>query len=168
MRLLPFFEPLDRFEELHTEEFHFKPSTGIGGNPPQPSNLGASRILHLEGFSYHQRSVILKFRGIEDMDSARMLVGGELLIAERELWPMAEGEYFTYQLAGLTLMDAESGLPLGMVRKVVDGAAHDFLEVTPVGDGRTFLVPFVLEFIKKVDIKAGEIRAKLPAGLMDL
>ena len=77
---------------------------------------------------------------------------GALLEVEREeLPPTEEGEYYAFELIGLTVLE-ETGRELGTVKAVTPGVANDLLELE--GD---VLLPMVEECIRSIDLDAGRI-----------
>ena len=82
----------------------------------------------------------------------RKVPRGTLLEVPREaLPPTAEGEYYTFDLIGLEVVE-EGGRQLGVVSGVVPGVANDSLEL----DGGT-LLPLVEACVRDIDLAAGRI-----------
>jgi 16S rRNA processing protein RimM len=160
VRLFPFFEPLSRFEGLRSNEVFARPEPHGGLKKPGATPF---RPLHIFSYFFHQQYVILSFDEVSDMNAAEELRGTVLYARQADLWPLAEDEFLAHDMAGLRLLDDATGDDLGMVEAIDPGAAHDFLKVRR-GE-RTFLVPFVRNMVKRVDLDAREIRVTLPPGL---
>lgn len=77
--------------------------------------------------------------------------GQQMTIPRDALPPPAEGEYYIFQLVGLTV-EEEGGRRLGTVRDVLPGAANDNLELD---DGT--LVPMIEDAIADIDLQRGRI-----------
>ena len=77
--------------------------------------------------------------------------GSVLEVPRDELPPTEEGEYYTFQLVGLEVVE-EGGRVLGRVEDVHPGPANDALDL---GDG--LLLPLVEACIRAVDLEAGRI-----------
>jgi 16S rRNA processing protein RimM len=75
--------------------------------------------------------------------------GAALAIPRADLPPLAEGEYYAFELVGLRA-EEEGGRVLGIVRDVLPGAANDNLELD---DGT--LVPMIEDAIRSIDREAG-------------
>ena len=85
--------------------------------------------------------------------------GAALAIRRSDLPPLAEGEFWAFELVGLRV-EEEGGRVLGTVRAVLPGAANDNLELD---DGT--LVPMIEDAIRSIDPAAGIVL--LNPGFMD-
>ncbi|MCX7718479.1 MAG: ribosome maturation factor RimM [Candidatus Sumerlaeaceae bacterium] len=165
VRLLPFFEPPERLEQLPTRRVRWQPaatSRAAGGPPQQP------RMLTVESIRYHKQFVILTFDDIPDMTAAEALTGGEIAVTRDELWPVEEGQYFAFDLVGLEVVDSPAGTLVGVVESLVAGGAQDLLRVRKARDGTVFLIPFVRPIVSEVDLSAKRLTVCLPPGLDDI
>lgn len=163
VRLFPFFEPLDRFEGLRSNEIFARPEPKGGVDVPPDATF---RPLHISSYFFHQNCVILGFEEIPDMNAAECLRGTVVYVHRTDLWPLSEGEFFAHELEGFRVLDDDSGTEMGVVESVEPGGAHDFLRVRRAD--RTFLIPFVHELVKHVDPTAHEMRVSLPPGIDEL
>jgi 16S rRNA processing protein RimM len=85
---------------------------------------------------------------------------GVLLEVHREALPATEeGEYYTFQLVGLEVVE-EGGRRLGQVADVLPGPANDALDL-----GNGLLLPLVEACVLSVDLDAGRIL--VAAGFSD-
>ena len=163
MRLQPFFEPLDRFDGLRSDLVYARPE------PQPPDNIAASvklRPLTISGYSFHQQYVILDFAEVPVMNAAELLRGLIVYARKEDLWELEENEFLVHEIEGFSIVDDHTGAELGFLETVDPGGAHDFLKVSC--PGKSFLIPFVREFIRKVDTEARQIRVVLPPGIEDL
>lgn len=92
------------------------------------------RSLRVQG-----NQALLRLAGVNDPETARQLVGQAVRIAGSDAPPLAEGEYFLYQLIGLDVFD-EAGARLGQVTDLMETGANDVFVVT-TDDGREILLP---------------------------
>ena len=127
---------------------------------------GSSRLeeVAIESCSPHQGRLLVSLSGLTDRDSADRLHGGLLLIPAGEAVPLGEGEYWIHDLVGMSVVREEGGA-LGVVTGFVEGAAQDLLVVEDA-DKREFDIPFVGEFIKKVDRETSTITVRVIEGLV--
>lgn len=159
LRMHPLFEPVTEFEKLETDELILK-------LPPSPgASNGAFRVVHVEGFSFHQQSVILEFAEVPDMTAAEQLKAAEVFVREELMWKPDEGQFFVHEIIGFEVRDLNDK-PLGQVVRVETGAAHDFLNVRQ--EKRHFLVPMVKQVVKEVQLAEKRIVVELPPGLDEL
>jgi 16S rRNA processing protein RimM len=77
--------------------------------------------------------------------------GAELSVQRSELPEPEEGEYYEFQLVGLTV-EEEGGRPLGRVSAVQPGVANDVLELDS-----GLALPLVEACVRDVDLEAGRI-----------
>ncbi len=113
------------------------------------------RELVIEEVKLEAFQPMIKFAGYDTPEEARVLSGGYLTVAEEELPPLEEGEYYTYQLMELEVVD-RAGQPLGRVCEVISAAGSLLIEVRRPS-GRRFLVPFNENSVLEVDLAAGTI-----------
>lgn len=145
--------------ELHTSDpdrFESLASVHIGDPANKPVAITSARR--------HQDVALVTFDGIIDRDAAEKLRDQWLYIPVEEAAPLAEGEYFLYQLEGLTVQD-ESGRVLGQLSEVIEtGANNVFVVSGPLGD---LLLPDIPDVIRDIDFDKGRITVNLLPGLID-
>ncbi len=106
--------------------------------------------------------VVLKLRGVDDINEAELLRDLYLEVNEDTLEPTGEWEFYVYQLLGLKVVDTE-GREIGQVVDMHEWGPYWTFEVeTP--EGKTVYVPFVEEYVKGVDLKEGTLTVNLPEG----
>lgn len=87
----------------------------------------------------HGNSIVVRFEGMEDRDSAASLVGRDIGVGRGNLPEPGEGRYYWADLEGMQIV-REDGTELGRVAYVMATGANDVL----VTDGRPErLIPFV-------------------------
>lgn len=77
--------------------------------------------------------------------------GARLEVPSAALPETGEGEYYTFQLVGLEVIE-EGGRSLGRVEAVVPGVANDALEL-----GNGLLLPLVEACVRAIDLEAARI-----------
>ncbi|MBN1524481.1 MAG: 16S rRNA processing protein RimM [Spirochaetales bacterium] len=98
--------------------------------------------------------VFLKFRGCDDIDSARKLQNAEIVVSRKYAQELEKNEYYFQDLHGCdVILDNEL---VGRITGFIETGAQCLIEVK-TKDNRTVLVPFIKEFIGKVDIKKKKI-----------
>jgi 16S rRNA processing protein RimM len=127
---------------------------------------GARLSLTVENHWFHNQRVILKFEGYDTMTAAQGLAGGRLVIAEADVEPLAEGQFFERQVIGSEVVTSD-GRKLGLVTRVMRTGGTDLL-VLEGDDGRERLIPFADEICTGVDVAAKRITIDPPDGLLDL
>ncbi len=98
----------------------------------------------------HRKGLIAKLEGIEDRDSAAVLVGAAVWVDRKTLGDAEPGEYFWSDLEGMVVKTL-AGLVLGRVDSLLETGANDVLVV--MGDRRR-LIPFVVDqVVRSVDLE---------------
>ncbi len=93
--------------------------------------------------------LVAKFKGLDDREEARLLMGCDVAIMPEQL-PKNEGDYYWVDLVGCTLVN-ESGVSFGVVKEMMETGAHDVMRVR--GESGDELIPFVMDVVvKTVDI----------------
>ena len=150
---------------------------------------GSRRELLLENFWPHKERLILKFAGIDSMNDAEALVGGEVQIPVEERAPLEQGAAYISDLVGcrvfasvapaaLSRGESEPDLrDLGVVTDVLSGAGeapllqirqHCHSECSEESAVREYLIPFAQEYITRVDTAAKRLELNLPEGMLEL
>jgi 16S rRNA processing protein RimM len=107
---------------------------------------------------------LLKLRGIGDRDQADTLRALFVMVDMAHAVPLEEGEFYLYQLIGLTVK-LEEGDVLGSITDVLETGANDVYVVDSPRYGEV-LIPVTDETIVRTDIAAGEVVVALPDGLL--
>ena len=113
---------------------------------------------------FQKGAVLLKLDGVEDVDTAEKLKFTKLFAKEQDLPKLAEGEYYFFQLKGLTVVLPDES-ELGKVTDVIENNASNLLEITKT-DGEKVLVPNIPVFVSSVDLKNEKIHITPIEGLI--
>jgi 16S rRNA processing protein RimM len=119
----------------------------------------------IEAVNEHKKFLIIKFRGIDDMNAAEQLRGGYLEITRDQLIPLPEGSFYIFEIIGLKVYNL-AGAYLGHVTDVLQTGAND-VYVVETG-GRPLLVPALKQVVREIDLSGRRMRVELPEGLMEL
>ncbi|MDP2266881.1 MAG: ribosome maturation factor RimM [Thiobacillus sp.] len=107
----------------------------------------------VETIQDHSNTLVAKLLGVDDRDKAYALRGQEISVARSALKPPEENEFFWSDLIGLTAVNRE-GVKLGKVDSLMETGAQDVLVIK--GE-REHLIPFIAQFVGKVDVAGGQI-----------
>ncbi len=105
----------------------------------------------------------LKLNGIDDRESAAALRGAYILVPERDLEPLPEGEYYRYQLIGLRVVTTD-GRDLGRITDLISAKENDVIVAT--GPGGENLIPVIEDIIQEIDVEAGKVTIEAVPGLL--
>ncbi len=122
------------------------------------------RRVAIESVRYHQGYVLLKLAGYPTRDEAETLRNAVLQVTEADAIPLADNEYFLYQLEGIEVL-TEEGEVLGRLVEVLEtGANNVFVIAGPRGQ---LLVPDIPDVVREVDIEGGRLVIRPLPGLLD-
>lgn len=126
---------------------------------------GERRMLHPKKVTLRPNGVVIaKFSEFDNPETAAVLRGAWLQVPFSEA-KRKPGQVLFADLIGLSAVDDATGERLGTVSDVYT-ATQDILAVT-TPDGREVLVPWVDDFVKPVDLEAGEVRFTPIPGFFD-
>ena len=120
--------------------------------------------LEIESVRFFKNLVILKFKGINDINDVEPYRKKSLYVTRENAVQLKENEYFIADLIGLAVVE-EDGEELGELCDVLQTGANDVYCVKK--DDQEILIPAIRECIRSVDIAAGKMTVHLLPGLRD-
>lgn len=120
--------------------------------------------VEIEEVKYHKDMVLLKVKGIDNLNEAEKYKGLFLKIDRKDAKKLPEGTYFIADLLGLEVYTDE-GVLLGKVDDIFNNGAND---VYVVKDelGKQLLLPGTKEVLKQIDLDNEKIIVHLLKGLI--
>lgn len=122
--------------------------------------------LEVESARFFKNMVILKFKGIDNINDVEKYKGRDLLVTRENAVPLEEGEYFIADLIDLEVYD-EAGARLGILYDVMQTGANDVYVVKNEESGREILLPAIDECVLDINMEEGKILVHLMEGLVD-
>lgn len=107
------------------------------------------------GVRMHAGHALMRIEGISTPETVDRFRGAPLRIRGADARPLAENEYFLYQVIGLEAVD-EAGNRLGRVTDLIETGANDVLVITS-DDGVDTLLPSHPDVVLAMDPVAGRI-----------
>ena len=123
------------------------------------------RFFHVEHVHYHRQFVLLTLAECTSREAAAKLTGELLRVAREDAAPLAEGEFYTFDIIGLAVLDM-AGERLGEVTNVLKTGSND-VYVVKKPDGSELLVPALKNVVREIDIAGGFLRVDLQEELED-
>lgn len=120
--------------------------------------------LEIEGVKFFKQMVILKFKGIDNMNDIEKYRGKDLLITRDNAIKLEEDEYFICDLIGLDVI-TEEGNKLGVLSEVMTTAAND-VYVVQTNEKKEILIPAIEDCILDVNLNDKKITVHLLDGLL--
>lgn len=121
----------------------------------------------IQSVRYHKDFVLLKFKGIDDMNAAELLKGSTLKIERKDSLPLKKDEYYICDLFGLQVFTEEERY-LGELVDIIETGSNDVYVVRKEDREKDLLLPAIKQVIKQVDIENQRMAVHLLEGLEEL
>lgn len=105
------------------------------------------------------------FDNYNNVSSASGLIGCFLVISEDKRKKLEKGKYYYYELIGLKVFD--KGGIIGSITSVENYGGQDLLKIYLYNDDKNILIPYVDEFVKKIDIEKGFAEIIMIDGMLN-
>jgi 16S rRNA processing protein RimM len=127
---------------------------------------GARRELEVEDVWPHKGLLVLKFRGVDSISDAEVLIGTELQVPSAERADLEQGWTYVSDLIDCIVVDR--GSEIGRIEDVEFGAGEAPLLIVANGVGKKFDVPFAEAYLEGVNIAQRQVRMNLPEGMLEI
>jgi 16S rRNA processing protein RimM len=128
---------------------------------------GAKRSKYqIEKASPHKKYIILKFKEINEMNTAADLKGALLQVTRDQLVSLPPDTFYVFELINLDVYTA-GGEYLGKIQDVLKTGANDVYVVKAQSINRSILIPALKQVVKEVDIKNKRLVIEPLPGLFD-
>lgn len=124
------------------------------------------KAVEVESARVNKNMVLLKLRGVDDLDAAVTLRGSVVYIDREDAPEDESGGFFVQDLLGLRALDADTGRDWGELTDVFFTGANDVYEITGE-DGVKRLIPAIRDVVLETDPEAGFLRIRPLEGLFD-
>lgn len=121
-------------------------------------------VLEIEGVKFFKQFVILKFKGMDNINDIEKYKGKSLLIDRKHAVKLKKNEYFIADMIGLNVY-TEDGEKFGTMKEVLETGANDVYIIDSPKYGEV-LIPAIKQCILKVDIEHGKMVIHLMEGLV--
>jgi len=126
----------------------------------------ARRELEVEDLWPHKGLLVLKFRGVDTMNDAELLIGSELQVPKAERAGLDAGWNYVSDLIGCMVLDGAR--EIGRIEDVQFGAGEASLLIVVDRAGKKFDVPFAEAYLEGVDTAQRQVRMNLPEGMLEI
>ena len=120
--------------------------------------------LEIEGVKFFKQFVILKFRGIDNINDIEKYKGKSLLVDREHAVKLKKDEYFIADMIGMDVFTEEGEL-FGALKDVMETGAND-VYIIEMTDGKEVLFPAIKQCILDVDIENRKMVIHLLEGLV--
>ena len=123
------------------------------------------RVLEIQSVRFFKNLVILKFKGIDNINDIEMYKGKDLLVTREDAVPLEEGEYFIADLLDLDVYSDEDE-KIGVLYDVMQTGAND-VYVVKTEEGKEILLPAIDECILDINLEESRMTVHIMEGLLD-
>ncbi len=121
--------------------------------------------LEVSGVKFFKNQVILKFKGIDNINDIEKYKGKDLLVNREDAVALEENENYVADLIDLKVVTDE-GQVLGVLTEVMETGAND-VYVVETEDGKELLLPAIRDCILDVDLETEVMTVHILPGLLD-
>lgn len=120
--------------------------------------------LEIQGVKFFKQFVILKFKGIDNINDIERYKRCPLLVERKDAVELKEDEYFVADMIGIQV-ETEDGEVFGTLKDVMETGANDVYVIDTEEHGEV-LVPAIKECILDVDVENRKMTIHLMDGLI--
>ncbi len=122
------------------------------------------RKLEIKNVKFFKNLVILKFKGVDNINDIEKYKGRDLWIPREEGQELEEDEYYIADLLGMSVV-LEDGQEFGTLKDVMETGANDVYIIDSAEHGEV-LLPAIKECILDVDLEKNVVTIHLMKGLI--
>ncbi len=127
-------------------------------------NNNSQTTLNIEKIRIKENTVVLKFKNIENIKEAKMIVGSFLEVERKNAVKLPKDTYFIFEIIGLEVY-TENNIFLGKVENVISTGSNDVYIVKDKNKKELF-IPAIHEVVKNVNLEKKRINIKMVDGLI--
>ena len=121
--------------------------------------------LEISGVKFFKNLVILKFKGIDNINDIEKYRGKDLLVHREDAVALEENENYVADLIDLKVV-TDDGKVLGYLTEVMETGAND-VYVVETEDGQELLLPAIRDCILDVDLDEEVMTVHVLEGLLE-
>ena len=122
------------------------------------------RKLEIKNVKFFKNLVILKFKGVDNINDIEKYKGRDLWIPRKEGQELEEDQYYIADLLGMSVV-LEDGQEFGTLKDVMETGANDVYIIDSAEHGEV-LLPAIKECILDVDLEKNVMTIHLMKGLI--
>ena len=128
-------------------------------------DAGKEKIkVEVSNVRYFKNLVIVKFKGIDNINDIERYKGKDLLVTRENALPLEEGEYYLADIIGANVY-TEDGILFGSLEDVIETGAN--LVYSVQHEGKEVLLPVIDDCVKEVNVEEKKVIIHIMKGLLD-
>ena len=134
------------------------------GNKLYLKNNQSYQEIIISSYRMHKQMALITINHLENINDVLEYVGKDIYVDSLSRENLQENDFYYSEIIGLMVFDEEHNL-LGKVSDIMEVPQGEILVITKQ-DGKEALVPFVGEYVKKIDLTKGLIEISPIEGLL--
>ena len=127
-------------------------------------DTGRERLeLEVQSVKFFKQFVILKFKGIDNINDIEKYKGRSLLVPREDAVPLESDEYYIADLIGMEVFEGDERF--GVIRDVMETGANEVYVIDSDMHGEV-LVPAIRQCILDADVESRKMQMRLMDGLI--
>ncbi|MGP4040321.1 ribosome maturation factor RimM [Gracilibacillus sp. D59] len=118
----------------------------------------------IDGHRVHKNFDLLHFEGFNNINDVEHFKESLLVINTDQLTELEANEFYYHEIIGCEVETTEGEL-IGKVKEILSPGANDVWVVKQ--KGKEYLIPYIEDVVKKVDIENQKIKIEPMEGLLD-
>jgi 16S rRNA processing protein RimM len=110
------------------------------------------------------KRVLIRLKDCQTVEQAETYQDAEVLIPRHCFSPLPEGEYYWFEIEGLTVYASDRRV-LGTITSIIHTGSNDVYVVQ--GGSQEVLVPAIQDVVSRIDLARGEMHLFAVPGLLD-
>ena len=123
------------------------------------------KTLEIESVKFFKQLVILKFRGIDNINDIEKYKGKSLFVDREHAVRLRKDEYFIADMIGMRVT-TDKGEDFGTLKEVIETGAND-VYVVETSEGEEILLPAIRDCILDVNVEEKRMTVHVLEGLLD-
>lgn len=128
-------------------------------NNPEPIELT------VKSWRKHKNFDLLTFEGYESINDVEQFKGSTLKISEEQLGQLKDDEFYFHEIIGCTVKTIDDK-EIGTIKEILTPGAND-VWVVKGKDRKEYLIPYIDDVVKKVDVNEKMVVIEPMEGLLD-
>ena len=105
---------------------------------------------------HHKHFIVMKIDGVNTPEEAARFTNKLLKVKRSDVPPLGEGEYYTFDIVGLSVIN-QDGETLGGITEIIKTGSND-VYVTQSKDGKQILIPALKKVVTEINIAEGYMK----------
>lgn len=120
---------------------------------------------HIKDVIFERDFIKILFKDYEDINLTGSLINCSIVIEETERMELEEGKFYYYELIGMDIISG--GEVIGKLESVENYGGQDLLKIRLNEGKKEALIPFIDDFIKKIDADNRKIEIEVIDGMLN-